>query len=119
MDGDQGYDIDDLYQLSREKGYELVCSIGRYESTHPDRVEHFFYESELGQLVYSWRSRSIEPLFEQMKDAFGIDPLPVMGLDGAESMVLLSVLLYQLMVYYNNLAGKPQGHSSTYSGAEA
>jgi hypothetical protein len=107
VDGDQGYDVDELYELSRERGFDLVCPIGRYENTHPDRVELvFFYESELGQLVYSWRSKSVEPLFEQMKDVFGIDPLPVRGLDGAESVVLLSVLLYQLMVYYNHLAGR-------------
>ena len=43
----------------------------------------FFYESELGQLVYSWRSKSVEPLFEQIKDVFGIDPPPVRGFDKA------------------------------------
>ena len=26
----------------------------------------FFYESELGQLVYSWRTKSVEPLIEQI-----------------------------------------------------
>ncbi len=108
VDGDQGYDVDDLYQLSRERGYELVCPIGRYENTHEDRLELvFFYESELGQLVYSWRGKSVEPMIEQVKDVFGIDPLSVRGFERAESIVLLSVLLYQLMVYYNRLAGRP------------
>jgi hypothetical protein len=65
-----------------------------------------FYESELGQLVYSWRTKSIEPLIEQLKDVFGIDPLPVRGLAKAESIVLLSVLLYQVMVYYNHMTGR-------------
>jgi hypothetical protein len=107
VDGDRGYDVDDLYELSRERGYDLVCPIGRYENTHPERIELvFFYESELGELVYSWRSKSVEPLFEQIKDVFGIDPLPVRGFDGAESLVLLSVLLYQIMVYYNRLTGR-------------
>lgn len=107
VDGDQGYDVDDLYELSRERGFDLVCPIGRYENTHPDRVELvFFYESELGQLVYSWRGKSVEPLFEQIKDVFGIDPLPVRGFDGAKTIVLLSVLVCQLMVYYNHLTGR-------------
>lgn len=102
------YDVDDLYQLSRERGYELVCPIGRYENTHKDRLELvFFYESELGQLAYSWRSKSVAPLFEQVKDVFGIDPLPVRGFKKTEGIVLLSVLLYQLMVYYNRLTGRP------------
>jgi hypothetical protein len=108
VDGDRGYDVDDLYELSRERGFDLVCPIGRYENTHPERLELvFFYESELGELVYSWRSKSVEPLFEQVKDVFDIDPLPVRGLNGAESVVLLSVLLYQLMVYYNHLTRRP------------
>ena len=108
VDGDQGCDVGDLYELSRERGYELVCPIGRYENTHEDRLELvFFYESELGQLVYSWRGKSVEPLIEQVKDVFGIDPLSVRGFEKAEGIVLLSVLLYQLTVYYNRLAGRP------------
>jgi hypothetical protein len=108
VDGDQGYDVDDLYELSRERGFDLVCPIARYENTHQDRVELvFFYESELGQLVYSWRSKSVEPLFEQIKDVFGIDPLPVRGFEKAKTFVLLSVLLYQMTVYYNHLTGRP------------
>jgi hypothetical protein len=29
VDGDQGYDVDDLYELSRERGFDLVCPITR------------------------------------------------------------------------------------------
>ena len=108
VDGDEGYDDWDLYELSRQRGFELVCPISRYESTPPERVElAHFYESELGQLVYSWRMRSIEPLIEQIKDVFGIDPLPVRGFERAMSIVLLSVLLFQVTVYYNHLTGRP------------
>src|SRR5712691_8969839 len=104
---DEGYDDHDLYELSREKGFELVCPISRYESTPPERVElAFFYESELGQLAYSWRLKSVEPLIEQLKDVFGIDPLPVRGFARAKTIVLLSVLLYQVMVYYNYLTAR-------------
>jgi hypothetical protein len=107
-DGDEGYDDEDLYELSRQRGFELVCPISRHESTSGARLELvLFYQSELGQLIYSWRSKSIEPLFEQIKDVFGIDPLPVRGFDKAKMFVLLSVLLYQLMVYYNNLTRRP------------
>ncbi len=42
-----------------------------------------------------------------MKDVFAIDPLPVRGFDKVRSIVLLSVLLYQVMVYYNYLTGRP------------
>ncbi len=77
-------------------------------STSGERLELVhFYQSGLGQLVYSWRSKSVEPLFEQIKDVFGIDPLPVRRFDKARMFVLLAVLLYQLMVYYNHLSGRP------------
>lgn len=105
---DEGYDDQALYRLSRQRGFELVCPIVRYESTSGERLELIhFYESELGQLIRSWRSKSVEPLFEQIKDVFGIDPLQVRGYHPAEGIVLLSVLLYQVMVYHNHLTGRP------------
>jgi hypothetical protein len=108
VDADEGYDDSNLYQLSRERGFDLVCPIERYASTPPERIELvLFYESELGQAVYSWRMRSIEPLIEQIKDVFAIDPLPVRGLAKTRSIVLLCVLLFQLMVYYNHVKGRP------------
>ena len=57
-----------------------------------------FYDSELGQIIYSWRGISVEPLIEQIKDVFKIDPLPVRGYHKAAGIVLLSVLIYQIMV---------------------
>ena len=108
VSADEGYDDKDLYALSRERGFELVCPIARYASTPPERVELWlFYESELGQAISSWRMKSIEPLNEQLKDVFGLDPLPVRGLARAMSIVLLSVLLYQVAVYYNHVTGRP------------
>ena len=108
VSADEGYDDKDLYELSRQRGFELVCPISRYASTPPERVELWlFYESPLGQAISSWRMKSIEPLNEQLKDVFGIDPLPVRGLAKAASIVLLAVLLYQVMVYYNHVAGRP------------
>jgi hypothetical protein len=44
---------------------------------------------------------SIEPLIEHIKDVFKIEPLPVKGYQKASGMMLLSVLLYQIIVYYN------------------
>jgi hypothetical protein len=60
-----------------------------------------FYESELGQVIYSQRRISIEPLIEHIKSVFRIDPLSVRGFHKVSAIVLLSVLLYQIMVYYN------------------
>lgn len=105
---DEGYDDHALYEFSKHIGLELVCPITRYEHTDGERLELLhFYDSELGQCIYSWRSKSVEPLIEHIKDVFDIDPLPVRGSDKAKSIVLLSVLLYQVMVYYNYLTGRP------------
>ena len=51
--------------------------------------------------MYPKRSTSIEPLIEHIKSVFRVDPVPVKGLDKVRSIVLLSVLLYQILVYYN------------------
>jgi hypothetical protein len=104
MAADSGYDDHKLYNLSTDRrGFELVCPVSEiYNNTSSDRLQLIeFYESELGQVIYSWRSISVEPLIEHIKDVFKIDPLPVRGYQKAAAIVLLSVLLYQILVYYN------------------
>ena len=58
------------------------------------------YKSTVGQSIYNRRGISIEPLIEHIKSVFRIDPLPVSGFH-AYLQLFLSVLLYQIMVYYN------------------
>ena len=83
-------------------GFQLVCPVHRYRNTPQERLDLAdFYESALGQVVYSKRGTSIEPLIEHIKSIFRIDPLPVRGYDKACAVVLLSVLLHQILVYYN------------------
>lgn len=102
MVADPGYDDQSLYELSMNMGFQLVCPVRRYRKTPEERLQLVdFYESPLGQVIYSKRSISIEPMIEHIKSAFRIDPLPVRGYDKVHSIVLLSVLLYQLLVYYN------------------
>ena len=43
----------------------------------------------------------VKPLIEHIKSVFRIDPLPARGFHTVSAIVPLSVLLYQLMVYYN------------------
>jgi hypothetical protein len=102
MIGDSGYDDQKLYDLSINRGFELICPVQRYVNTSTKRLQLIeFYESELGQAIYSWRSKSIEPLIEHLKWVFRIDPLTIRGYHKAAGLVLLSVLLYQILVYYN------------------
>jgi hypothetical protein len=102
MSADPGYDDHELYDLSTELRFRLVCSIQRYKNTPADRIKLIkFYKSKVGQAIYSLRGISIEPLIGHIKSAFRIDPLPVGGHNRACAIVLLSVLLYQILVYYN------------------
>ena len=102
MSADPGYDDHKLYDLSSSMGFQLVCPVQRYKSTPTDRMKLIeFYKSEVGQIIYSLRSTSIEPLIGHIKSVFRIDPLPVHGYAKSCAIVLLSVLLYQILVYYN------------------
>ncbi|MER5175292.1 MAG: transposase [Candidatus Nitrosocosmicus sp.] len=101
---DPGYDDKNLYEYGKKTlGMNLVCPVvERYKSTSKKRLELVcFYQSALGQAIYSRRRISIEPLIEHIKSVFRIDPLPVRGFHTVSAIVLLSVLLYQIMVYYN------------------
>ncbi len=108
MVGDPGYDDKNLYEYSKKVlGIDLVCPVERYKSTSKKRLDLVcFYQSTLGQSIYSRRRRrrrriSIEPLIEHIKSVFSIDSLPVREFHTVSAIVLLSVLLYQIMVYYN------------------
>ncbi len=103
MIADPGYDDKKLYGYSKKVlGVNLVCPLERYENTSKKRLDLVcFYKSVLGQTSYSQRRISIEPLIEHIKSVFRIDSLPTRGLYKVSAIVLLSVLLYQLMVYYN------------------
>jgi hypothetical protein len=103
MVADPGYDDKELYEHSKKVlGIDLVCPVERYENTPKKRLELVcFYQSVLGQAIYSPRRISIEPLIEHIKSVFRIDPLPARGFHTVSAIVLLSVLLYQIMVYYN------------------
>jgi len=105
---DPGYDDRKLYEYSRKAlGIGLVCPVERYKNTSKKRLELVcFYQSGLGQSICNQWGISIEPLIEHIKSVFRIDPLPVRGFHAVSAIVLLSVLLYQIMVYYNCKVGK-------------
>ena len=103
MAADPGYDDKKLYEYSKKiLGYSGLSSVERYKNTPKKRLDLVcFYQSALGQYIYNQRGISIEPLIEHIKSVFRIDPLPARGFNTVSAIVLLSVLLYQIMVYYN------------------
>jgi len=115
MVADPGYDAKKLYEYSKGLGMDLVCPVERYENTSKKRLDLVcFYESEMGQSIYNRRRISIEPLIEHIKSVFRIDQLPVRGFQAVSAIVLLSVLLYQIMVYYNCMKNKSNLKSIKY-----
>jgi len=100
---DPAYDDGKLYRFTNDTCVaRLVCPIKRYKNTPQERLELVeFYNSKEGQMVYSTRKISVEPLFEILKDTFGIGTLPVRGFEMSASFVLSCVFVYQLIVYYN------------------
>ena len=80
MSADPGYDDQKLYELSDNMGFQLVCPVKKYRNTSNERIELIeFYESTIGQFIYSLRGTSIEPLIGHIKSVFRIDSLPVRG----------------------------------------
>ena len=91
MSAYSGYDDHELYDLSTDMGFQLVCPVKRYRNTPSDRIKLVeFYESDIGQTIHSLRNISIEPLIEHIKSVFRIDRLHVRGYAKASSVVLLS-----------------------------
>ena len=99
---DPGYDDKKLYEYSKKVlEIDLICPVKRYKSTSKKSLELVcFYESASGQSIYNQRRISVEPLIEHIKTVFRIDPLSACGFHTVSAIVLLSVLLYQIMVYY-------------------
>jgi hypothetical protein len=97
---DSGYDDKKLDGYSKKVlGIDLVCPVERYENTSKKRVELVcFYQSTLGQTIYSFRRISIEPLMEHIKSVFRTDPLRARGYHAVSTTVILSVLLYHLII---------------------
>jgi hypothetical protein len=75
-----GYDDHKLYDLCTDMGFQLVCTVQRYENTPIEKIKLIeFYESNIGQTIYSLRGKSIELLIEHIKSVFRIHLLSVRG----------------------------------------
>ena len=94
---DLGYDDKKLYKYNKKVlGIDLICPVRRYKSNPKKRLEIIcFYQLTLGQVIYNQR----RILIEHIKSVFRIELLSARGFHKVSAIVLLSVLLYQPMVY--------------------
>jgi hypothetical protein len=60
-----------------------------------------WYQSEQGQALYRQRKITIEPLFEILQNRFDHRRSWMRGLKNNQAIMLLIVLCYQLLIYYN------------------
>ena len=103
---DLGYRDHKLYDYSRQRGVVLVCPIRRFRHTKGERLKMIsFYRSRKGRKIYDARNVSIEPLFQCVKDVFGLSVLPMSGFENVWSYALMCVFAYQIAVYYNCITG--------------
>ncbi len=103
---DAGYEDYKLYDYSRQKEIRLVYPIRRYRRTKGERLKLVaFYKSRKGQRIYWNRNVTIEPLFQCIKDTFGLSVLTVRGFENVSSYILMCIFVYQIAVYYNCICG--------------
>ncbi|MDN5846437.1 MAG: hypothetical protein L0H53_09205 [Candidatus Nitrosocosmicus sp.] len=82
--------------------FQLLFLIRRDRNTSEEKLNMGdFYALVLGQVIYSERGESIEPLIEHIKPVLNIDPVHSRGCDKVYGIVLIAILLYQSLVYNN------------------
>ncbi len=109
MIADPLYDDKYLYDLCMDLSFLYICPVRRYKNTPQERLQLVdFYESALGQVMYSNIITSIELLIKHINSIFRFDPLPVRGYGKVCNIILLSVLLYQILIYYNSKLQKKE-----------
>ena len=72
MVADPGYDNHELYESSLKIGFQLVCPATANVKIPPEERLKLvdFYQSAFGQVIYSKRRISIEPLIEHIESSF-------------------------------------------------
>ena len=105
--GDEGYDDQKLIrkvEVKARHGYRrrMMVPMEAYENTPEWRLAYVdWYQSEKGQSLYALRKITVEPLFEKLKNTFDHRRSWMKGLKNNQAIMLLIVLCYQLLIYYN------------------
>jgi hypothetical protein len=83
---DLEYDDQKLYDFGKRRN-QIVYPIRMYRRIKGERRKMItFYKSKLGRRIYGNRSTSVEPLFQCVKDAFGISITPLRGFEMSDRM---------------------------------
>ena len=104
---DEGYDDNELILMVERKarrGFRrrMLVPMAAHKHTPEWRLDYVsWYQSETGQALFRRRKITIEPLFEILKNLFDHRRNWMKGLKNNRAIMLLIVLCYQLLIYYN------------------
>lgn len=104
---DEGYDDQKLIhkvEVKARHGYRrrMLVPMEAFDNTPEWRLDYVeWYQSEKGQALYGRRKITVEPLFEKLKNIFDHRRSWMKGLKNNQGIMLLVVLCYQLLIYYN------------------
>jgi len=104
---DEGYDDKKLILKVEKKarnGFSrrMLVPMEEHENTPEWRLDYVaWYQSEKGKALYARRKVTVEPMFEILKNIFDHRRSWMKGLKNNQAIMLLIVLCYQLLIYYN------------------
>lgn len=104
---DKGYDDKKLREACELKKLKFIVPMKRYLHTKDDRLAHIkFYNSKIGRKIYAQRGKTIEPLFGYIKELFSTTKLLMKGFKNVQAYLSITVWLYQILIYVNNIHKK-------------
>ena len=106
---DEGYDDQKLIlkvEKKARRGFRrrMLVPMNAYKNTPEWRLDYVsWYQSDKGRSLYARRKITVEPMFETLKNIFDHRRSWMKGLKNNQAIMLLIVLCYQLLIYYNHV----------------
>jgi len=86
----------------------LIVPMEKHKHTSSKRLPYIrFFKSGRGQRLFRLRKITVEPMFEILKSLFSLEPVWMKGKQNVLSLLLLTVLAYQLLLLFNFVNGRP------------
>jgi len=89
----------------------LVVPMEKHIHTSSKRLPYIrFFKSKRGQRLFRLRKITVEPMFEIFKSLFSLEPVWMKGKQNVQSLLLLIVFTYQLLLLFNFVNGRAVSH---------
>jgi len=89
----------------------LVVPMEKHIHTSSKRLPYIrFFKSKRGQRLFRLRKITVEPMFEILKSLFSLEPVWMKGKQNVQSLLLLIVFTYQLLLLFNFVNGRAVSH---------